>query len=67
MYISAQAQIPDLIERPEFVSEEGLVSAHVELTLAAKASYGRGARVRTRLMAWVIDALGQAGVRIINN
>lgn len=63
----AQAQIPDLIERPEFVSEEGLISAHVELTLAAKASYGRGARVRTRLMAWVIDALNEAGVQIINN
>ena len=64
---TAQAQIPDLIERPEFVSEEGLISAHVELMLAARASYGRGARVRTQLMAWVIDALGQAGVRIINN
>lgn len=62
---TAQDQLHDLVERPEFVSEEGVVSSQVELTLLAKAAYGRGARLRTQLMAWVIDALDEAGVRII--
>jgi small conductance mechanosensitive channel len=62
---TAQDQLHDLIERPEFVSEEGAVSSQVQLTLLAKAAYGRGARLRTQLMAWVIDALNEAGVRII--
>lgn len=63
---SAQEQLDDLIERPEFLSEEGVISNHVELTLSAKANYGRGARMRTRLMAMVTDALNEAGVRIIS-
>lgn len=63
---SAQTQIPNLIERPEFLSEEGVISTHVELTLSAKAHYGRGARMRTRLMALVTDALKKAEVDIIS-
>jgi len=63
---SAQEQVTDLIERPEFLSEEGTISTHVELTLSAKARYGRGARVRTRLMTLVTDAFDQAGVKIID-
>lgn len=62
---SAQAKLPDLIERPEFLSEEGAISAQVELTLLARAVYGRGARVRTRLMALVTDALRNADVHVI--
>jgi small conductance mechanosensitive channel len=63
---TAQTELPDLIERPEFLSEEGSISAHVELTLSAKARYGRGARLRTRLMAMVTEALAKAEVNIIN-
>ena len=63
---TAQGNLPDLIERPEFLSEEGKISAHVELTLSAKTTYGQGARLRTRLMTMVTDALDEAGVAIIN-
>ncbi len=63
---NAQAQVNSLIERPEFLSEEGTISNHVELTLSAKAQYALGVRARTRLMALVTDAFNQAGVRIIN-
>ena len=62
---TARNELTDLIERPEFLSEEGTISANVQLTLSAKAVYGRGARLRTRLMARVTDALKEAGVRII--
>jgi len=63
---TAQEKLKDLVERPEFLSEEGVISNHVELTLLAKATYGRGARVRTRLMAMVTDTLKAADVRIIS-
>ena len=63
---TAHVELNGLVERPEFLSEEGVISAHVQLTLSAKASYGRGARLRTRLMAMVTDALNQAEVRIIS-
>jgi len=63
---TARAQFSDLIERPEFLSIEGAISAHVELTFSAKAKYGRGARLRTQLMAMVTDALDKAEVRIIS-
>ena len=63
---SAQTEWEDIIERPEFLSLEGAISNHVELTLSAKAVYGRGARMRTRLMAKVTEALESAEVEIIN-
>lgn len=62
---TAQEQLSDLIERPEFLSEEGTISTNVQLTFTAKAAYGRGARLRTRLMALVTDALKEAEVKII--
>lgn len=61
---TAQTKLSDLIERPVFISEEGAISAGVELTLLAKAAYGRGASLRPQLMALVIEALTQAGVRL---
>lgn len=61
---TAQTKLSDLIERPVFISEEGAISAGVELTLLAKAVYGRGASLRPQLMALVIEALTQAGVRL---
>jgi small conductance mechanosensitive channel len=62
----AQSQLDELVERPEFLSEEGSISTRVELLLSAKAKYGKGARTRTRLMALVTEALNDAGVRIIS-
>ncbi len=62
----AQNHLPNLIERPELVSEEGDIAAHVQLTLAAKAKYGKGARMRTGLMALVKSALDEAGVLMID-
>jgi len=63
---AAQSEWPDIIERPEFLSLEGAISNRVELTLSAKATYSRGARMRTQLMAKVTEALSEAGVEIIN-
>ena len=59
-------ELDELVERPEFLSEGGSISARVELLLSAKAKYGKGARTRTRLMALVTDALNEAGVKIIS-
>ena len=61
-----QSQLDELVERPEFLSEEGSISTHIELLFSAKAKYGKGARTRTRLMALVTEALNEAGVRIIS-
>ncbi|MDX1520426.1 MAG: mechanosensitive ion channel family protein [Anaerolineae bacterium] len=63
---SAQQKFPDLIERPEFLSEEGDISAHVQLTVSAKAQYGRGARLRTRLMARITEMFEEAGINVLN-
>lgn len=62
---SAQARFPELIERPEFLSIEGAISNHIELTLVAKATYGHGAQLRPQLMTMLTEALTQAGVQII--
>ncbi len=61
---AAPAKLSDLIERPELISEEGAIAAGVELTLLAKAAYGRGASLRPQMMSLVIEALTEAGVRL---
>ncbi|GIK41362.1 MAG: mechanosensitive ion channel protein MscS [Chloroflexota bacterium] len=62
---TAQTRFPELMERPEVLSIEGAISNRVELTLVAKAAYGRGAQLRPQLMTAVTDALEQAGVQIV--
>jgi small-conductance mechanosensitive channel len=62
---AAQARFSELLERPEVLSIEGAIYNHVELTLVAKATYGRGAQLRPQLMTAVTDALEQAGVQIV--
>ncbi len=63
---TALDKLQSLTQRPEIFSEEGAISSHVELILSAKATYGLGARARTRLMALVTDAFKEANIQIIN-
>jgi small conductance mechanosensitive channel len=63
---TAQTKFPELTERPEVLSIEGAISNHTELTLAAKAAYGRGAQLRPQLMTIVSQAMHEAGVQIIS-
>jgi small conductance mechanosensitive channel len=62
---SVQARYPEILEKPELLSVEGTISNQVELTLAAKTSYSRGAAIKPQLMLLVTEALQQAGVQMI--
>lgn len=48
---------PDVIERPEIISEQGMIGEQTELMLKVKASFGSGAEVRRRLLAQIQQAL----------
>ncbi len=60
----AHKSIPDLVEQPQVYSEDGIVGGHVDLTFFAKATYGRGAQARRRLLELVRERFAEAGIEI---
>lgn len=60
---AAVERYPDeLIERPEVISEDGLLGQHSTLTLLVKARFHQGALLRRRLMVDVHEALRRAEI-----
>ncbi len=57
LYLISDDPGPDVIERPEIISEQGLIGEHTELMLKVKAKFGSGVEVRRRLLAQVQQAL----------
>lgn len=47
----------DVIERPEIISEQGMIGEQTELMLKVKATFGSGVEVRRRLLAQIQQAL----------
>lgn len=57
-------QLPELLEIPTILSEDGALGDRVDLTVFAKAQYGQGATARRKLLTLVHDALKQSQVSI---
>jgi small conductance mechanosensitive channel len=57
-------QMPELLETPTIISEDGALGDRVDLTIFAKAQYGQGASARRKLLSLVHDALKQSQVII---
>ncbi len=60
----AHQQIPDLVEKPQVYSEDGIVGNHIDLTFFAKAVYGRGAPARRWLLELVRERFAAADIEI---
>ena len=58
----ARENLPELIQEPYIISETGVLSRYVDLTLVAKTNYGKGAQTRPELMALVSQAFKVSGI-----
>ncbi len=62
----AVSLLPNLLEPWQVISESGRMGQQTELTLLAKARFGKAAEIRTRLLALVQDRLAEAGIALAN-
>jgi len=56
--------LPNLLEPWQVISESGVIGERAELTLVAKARYGKAAEMRPRLQALVHEHLAEAGIAL---
>jgi moderate conductance mechanosensitive channel len=61
----AVALLPNLLEPWQIISASGEMGAHTELTLIAKARFGKAAEMRPRLLALVQERLAEAGITLV--
>ena len=54
--------LPNLIEPWQVISPEGVIGQNTELTLVAKARFGKAAEMRPRLLNLVQERLAEAGI-----
>jgi small conductance mechanosensitive channel len=62
----AVARFPHLLESWQVISESGVLGAHTELTLLAKANFGQAAALRPRLLALVQGRLVAANIALVD-
>jgi len=58
--------IPNLIEPWQVTSPEGVIGQYTELTLIAKARFGKAAEMRPRLLTLVQERLLEANIELVN-
>ena len=58
----AVSVLPNLLEPWQVISENGTIGQQTELTLLAKAHFGKAAEMRPRLLALVQKRLAEAGI-----
>ena len=58
----AMTRLPNLIEPWQVINKTGELGAEAELTILAKARFGKGAEMRTRLLAFLQDELDTLNV-----
>ncbi|MEL6309042.1 MAG: mechanosensitive ion channel family protein [Chloroflexota bacterium] len=58
----AMTRLPNLVEPWQVISETGTLDDASELTVLAKAKFGKGAELRTRMMAMLQDELAHAEI-----
>jgi small conductance mechanosensitive channel len=56
--------LPNLLEPWQVISESGTIGQQTELTLLAKARFGKAAEMRPRLLALVQERLTEAGIAL---
>jgi small conductance mechanosensitive channel len=61
----AVAELPNLLEPWQVISEEGVIGQTTELTLVAKARFGQAAVMRPRLLALVQERLDENGIELV--
>ncbi|NUQ37193.1 MAG: mechanosensitive ion channel family protein [Caldilineales bacterium] len=64
--LEAVALLPNLLEPWQILSESGVIGQHTELTLLAKARFGKAAEMRPRLLALVQERLAEADIQMAN-
>ena len=52
--------------RKKVISESGTIGHATDLTLLAKARFGKAAEMRPRLLALVQDRLAEAGIELVS-
>jgi small-conductance mechanosensitive channel len=62
----AVALLPNLLEPWRVISESGVIGQQTELTLLAKARFGKAAEIRPRLLALVQERLTEADITLGN-
>jgi small-conductance mechanosensitive channel len=60
----AVALLPNMLEPWQVISESGVIGQQTELTLLAKARFGKAAEMRPRLLALVQERLAEAGIAL---
>lgn len=60
----AVERLPNLIEPWQVISETGVIGQQSELTLVAKAKFGKAAEMRPRLLALLQEHLSDAGIEL---
>ena len=60
----AVALLPNLLEPWQVISESGVIGQQTELTLLAKARFGKAAEIRPRLLALVQERLTEADITL---
>lgn len=58
--------LPDLIEPWRVISETGALGQTTELTLLAKAAFGKGAELRPKLLALIQERLVEVGIELMS-
>ena len=56
--------LPNLIEPWQIISPEGMIGQHTELTLIAKARFGKAAEMRPRLLKLIQESLDEADITL---
>jgi len=62
----AVALLPNLIERWQVTSTQGVIGQYTELTLLAKARFGKAAEMRPRLLALVQERLLEENIQLVS-
>ncbi|MEZ4767635.1 MAG: mechanosensitive ion channel family protein [Caldilineales bacterium] len=58
--------LPNLLEPWQVISESGTIGQTTDLTLLAKARFGKAAEMRPRLLALVQERLAEAGIELVS-
>ena len=66
MHNEAMSQLPNLLEPWQIISETGTLGQHAELTLIAKARFGRAADMRPRLLAFLQEQLADMDITLVD-